>query len=151
MTTASLPLAPLYQRGARVRQADANVRAADADARAVSQSLSSEAAHAYYRVALAQVAVDAADDVSNWLDSLVVYNRSRVQQGALAEADLMRTELERIARVPRAACRQRSSRMHARHWLRTWASPRCGRCPCAWWSTRCRCECLPMLSRNAIA
>ena len=95
MTTATLPLAPLYQRGSRVRQAEANVRAADAEARGVSQSLISDAARAYYRVALAQVAVDAADNVSNWLDSLVAYNRSRVQQGALAEADLIRTELER--------------------------------------------------------
>ena len=103
MTTATIPLAPLYQRGARVRQADANVRAADADARVLAQSLTREAAGAYYRAAMAQVAVDAADNVSAWLDSLVAYNRSRVQQGAPGRG---RSDTHRAGTRPRSRRRK---------------------------------------------
>ena len=95
MTMASLPLAPLYQRSARVAQADASVRAADADARATSQRVALDAARAYYRTALAEVGADAANNLTRWLDSVVTYNRTRVQQGVTAEADLIRSELER--------------------------------------------------------
>lgn len=94
-TTASVPLAPLYQRGARVAQADANVRAADAETRATGQRVALDAARAYYRTALAEIGADAADNLSRWLDSVVIYNRTRVQQGVTAEADLIRSEIER--------------------------------------------------------
>lgn len=95
MTTATLPVMPWYQRGARVRQADAGVRAAEADVQATSQLLALDAARAFYRTALAQVSADAAQDLAEWLDSVVVYNTLRVQQGAAAEADLIRSQLER--------------------------------------------------------
>jgi cobalt-zinc-cadmium efflux system outer membrane protein len=95
MTTATLPLAPLYQRGARVRQADAAVRAADADARAARQRVALDAARAYYRTAVATVSADAAENLARWLDSVVAYNRTRVSQGVAAEADLIRSQLER--------------------------------------------------------
>ena len=95
MTTATMPLAPLYQRGARVAQADALVRAADAETRATGQRVALDAARAYYRTALAEIGADAADNLSRWLDSVVIYNRTRVQQGVTAEADLIRSEIER--------------------------------------------------------
>ena len=95
MTSASLPLAPLYQRGARVAQADASVRAADADTRVAAQRIALDAARAFYRAALAAVVTDAADNVVLWLDSVVTYNRNRVTQGVTAESDLIRSELER--------------------------------------------------------
>lgn len=95
MTMTSLPLAPLYQRGARLAQADASVRAATADARATSQRVALDAARAYYRAAMAEVGADAANNLTCWLDSVVTYNRTRVQQGVTAEADLIRSELER--------------------------------------------------------
>ena len=95
MTMASLPLAPLYQRSARVTQADASVRAADADARATSQHVALDAARAYYRAAMAEVGADVANNLTRWLDSVVTYNRTRVQQGVTAEVDLIRSELER--------------------------------------------------------
>jgi len=94
-TTATFPLEVLYQRGPRVRRADAELRAAEADAAADRQRLSLDAAHAYYRLALAQQQVAAAHDLVAWLDSLVAYNRTRVREGAAAEADLLRTGLER--------------------------------------------------------
>ena len=95
MTTAMLPLEPLYQRRTRVRRADAELRAAEADAAVASQRVALDAAHAYYRTALLQVGVDVARDLSAWLDTVVAYNRSRVEEGVAAEADLMRSELER--------------------------------------------------------
>jgi cobalt-zinc-cadmium efflux system outer membrane protein len=95
MTTVMLPLEELYQRGPRVRRATAEVRATAADAAATEQRVALDAASAYFRVALAQIALDAARDVSAWLDTVVAYNRSRVREGVTAEADLIRSEVER--------------------------------------------------------
>jgi len=95
MATATLPLEFVYQRGARVRRADAELAASRADAFAERQRIALEAARAYYRVATAQIELATAEDLLRWIDSLVVYNRARAQEGAAAEADLLRTELER--------------------------------------------------------
>ena len=95
MTRAMLPLESVVQRFPRARRADAELRAAEAEATADRQHLALEAARAYYRTALAQVAVEAARDIAAWLDSVVAYNRMRYEEGVAAEADLIRTELER--------------------------------------------------------
>ena len=95
MLTATLPLEPLYQRWSRVSGANAEVRAAEADAQADRQRIELDATRAFYRMARAQVALAAARDLTAWLDSVVAYNRSRVQEGVAAEADLIRSELER--------------------------------------------------------
>jgi len=95
MAIATLPLEPLYQRWSRLSAANAEVRAMEADAVAERQRVSLEAARAFYRAALAQVGLEAARDVARWLDSVVAYNRARVQEGVAAEADFIRSELER--------------------------------------------------------
>lgn len=95
MTTVTLPLEGLYQRSSRVRRANANVRATEADATAQLQRTELDAARAFYRVALTQVGVDVARDLAAWLDTVVAYNRVRVEEGVTAEADLIRSELER--------------------------------------------------------
>ena len=95
MATATLPLEDLVQRFPRARSADAAVRAAEADARAARQQLALDASRAFFRTALAQVSVAAARDLTAWLDSVVAYNRHRVEEGVTAEADLIRAELER--------------------------------------------------------
>jgi len=95
MATATLPLESIVQRFPRARAADAAVRAADADARAARQQLALDASRAFFRTALAQVSVAAARDLTAWLDSVVAYNRHRVEEGVTAEADLIRAELER--------------------------------------------------------
>ena len=95
MTTVMLPLEELYQRGPRVQRASAELRAATADAAAMEQRVALDAASAYFRMALAQIGLDAARDVSAWLDTVVAYNRSRVHEGVAAEADLIRSEVER--------------------------------------------------------
>ena len=95
MTTATLPLEPLFQRGPKVARANADVRAAEADAMAVRQHLALEASRAFYRVALGQVTVATSRDLAAWLDTVVTYNRSRVKEGVTSEADLIRSELER--------------------------------------------------------
>ncbi len=95
MTTATLPLEFLYQRGPRVARANADVRAAEADANAERQRVGLDAAAAYYRAGLAQIQAATTHDLLRWLDTLVAYNRSRVNEGVAAEADLIRAELER--------------------------------------------------------
>ncbi len=95
MTTATLPLESIYQRAPRVRRADAQLRAVRADAVGERQRIARAAAHAFYRTALAQTGVDVSRDVASWLDTLVAYNRKRVDEGAAAEADLIRSQLER--------------------------------------------------------
>src|SRR5881296_1024261 len=95
MVTAMLPLEPLYQRWSRVSGANADVRAAEADAQAERQRIGLDATRAFYRMARAQVALAAARDLTAWLDSVVAYNRTRVKEGVAAEADLIRSELER--------------------------------------------------------
>ncbi len=93
-STATVPLEFLYQRGARLHRADAELEAAQADAFADRQRVALDATRAYYRVALAEVELATARDLSSWLDSLVSYSRSRVAEGAGAGADLLRAELE---------------------------------------------------------
>jgi cobalt-zinc-cadmium efflux system outer membrane protein len=95
MTTATIPLEPLFQRSPRIRRADAELRATRADAIAERQRITGDAARAFYRTALAQVSVDVARDLASWLDTLVSYDAKRVDQGAAAEADLIRSQLER--------------------------------------------------------
>jgi len=91
----TLPLEPLYQRGSRVRSADAEVRATEAEAVAMLRRAELDASRAFYRTALAQVGVATSRDLLSWLDTLVSYNRARAQQGVAAEADLIRSQLER--------------------------------------------------------
>jgi outer membrane protein, heavy metal efflux system len=103
IVTAMLPLEPFYQRGALVHRAAAELRASEADTAAVGQSVALAAVRAYYRTALAQVMVDADADLVAWLDTVVVYNRNRVSEGAAAAADLLRAELERDRATAQAA------------------------------------------------
>src|SRR5437762_1472918 len=46
-------------------------------------------------VAARYPSLEAARALTAWLDSVVAYNRSRVKEGVAAEADLIRSELER--------------------------------------------------------
>jgi cobalt-zinc-cadmium efflux system outer membrane protein len=95
MTTAMLPLEPIYQRGARIRRAAAEVRVAEAEARATGQDVALDAARRFFETALAQIRLDAQRELYTWLDSVVTYNRARVKEGVAAEADLLRSQLER--------------------------------------------------------
>lgn len=93
-TSATLPLEPLFQRWPRVRGAEEHLRAADADYIRARQLVALDAARAFHRVAAAQVAVDAAEEIRARLAELVTFNRARVDEGVAAEADLIRTQLE---------------------------------------------------------
>ena len=97
MTTAMLPLEPLYQRGPQINRGAALVRAARADALSVRQRVALDAAGAYYAAALAEVRVSTARELAGWLDSVVEYNGNRVREGVAAEVDLVRSSLERDA------------------------------------------------------
>jgi outer membrane protein, heavy metal efflux system len=106
MTTVTIPLEALYQRAPRVRRADAEVRAAEADASAERQRVALDAAHAYYRTAVAQVGLEVARDLTGWLDTVVAYNRARAREGVAAEGDLIRSELERDRAVADVAMQE---------------------------------------------
>ena len=95
MTTAMLPLEPFYQRGPRIQRAQALMRASEADVLTQRQQLAVDAADAFYQAALAQVNVAATRSLAQWFDTVVTYNSARVREGAAAEADLIRSELER--------------------------------------------------------
>jgi cobalt-zinc-cadmium efflux system outer membrane protein len=95
MTTATLPLEPLYQRGPRIKRAQALIRAGEADVLTRRQQLAVDAAGVFYQVALAQVNVAATRSLAQWFDTVVTYNSVRVREGVTAEADLIRSELER--------------------------------------------------------
>ncbi|MEO7522030.1 MAG: TolC family protein, partial [Gemmatimonas sp.] len=122
MTTATLPLEPFYQRGARIEQANANVRGAQADAAYTRQQLSLDAAAAYYRTAMAQVEVATTRDIVTWLDSVVWYNRVRVTEGATSEGELLRSELERD-RMAAEEVMQRAELLRAQAALRAFLPP----------------------------
>jgi outer membrane protein, heavy metal efflux system len=95
MTTAMLPLEPFYQRGPRIRRAQALIRAGEADVLTQRQQLAVDAANVFYQVALSQVNVAATRNLAQWFDTVVTYNSVRVREGVTAEADLIRSELER--------------------------------------------------------
>jgi cobalt-zinc-cadmium efflux system outer membrane protein len=95
MTTAMLPLEPLYQRGPRIKRAQALIRATESDVLTQRQQVAADAADVFYQVALAQVNVDATRSLAQWFDTVVTYNSVRVREGVAAEADLIRSRLER--------------------------------------------------------
>jgi outer membrane protein TolC len=95
MAAATLPLEQFYHRGARINRADAEMRAAEARHRITRQKVLLNASTAFYGTALAQVRVASINALIVWLDSVVTYNAARVQEGAAAEVDLLRAQLER--------------------------------------------------------
>lgn len=93
-TILTLPLEGLYQRWPRVRRADEEVRAADAALAIARRQVMLDAAHAFYRVALAQVSAGATAETRSALARLESLNRLRVAEGAAAEGDLIRVQVE---------------------------------------------------------
>lgn len=85
----------LFQRQPRMDRADEEIRAAQADLAAAERRTAREIARAFYRVALAQVGVVAAEENRSAIERLVEYLRIRVKEGASPEADLIRAEVER--------------------------------------------------------
>ena len=92
---ATMPIDPLFQRSSRVAQADADLRAAQSGVQGAEQDAALQAAQAFYRVALAQSAADAARESRDGLQQVVEYLQARVAQGASAEGDAIRAEVER--------------------------------------------------------
>lgn len=92
---ATLPLEALWQRGARVGRANQDVEAAEADVVQTRRLVALDAARAFHRAALAQASVIGSREVTAGLDSLVRYTTARVREGATAEGDLLRLQVER--------------------------------------------------------
>lgn len=91
---ATVPLEPLYQRRPRVAQASQEVAAAEGAAETVRRQVASDTARAFFRVAMAQASVDAAEENRANLDQLVAFNVARVREGAAPEGDLIRVRVE---------------------------------------------------------
>jgi len=91
----TFPLESLFQRRPRVERADEEVRAAEAELAAAERRVARDVARAFYKVALAQVGVVAAQENRSAVDRLIEYLRARVAQGASPEAELIRAEVER--------------------------------------------------------
>ena len=90
----TLPLEWLYQRGPRLRRADQDVEAGRSALALARRTVALDAARAFYRVAAAQVAVRSAEDIRASLERLASFNRTRVAEGATAEGELIRVEVE---------------------------------------------------------
>jgi cobalt-zinc-cadmium efflux system outer membrane protein len=93
-TYVTLPIEPLFQRSPRVQRANEDIKAADAALSTARRQVALDAVHAFFRVALAQVSVDAAEENRAALERLASYNRSRVGEGATAEGELIRVQVE---------------------------------------------------------
>ena len=93
-TYVTVPLEPFFQRAPRIRRADADVKTAEIALVAARRAVALDAAHAFYRVALAQMAFEVADENRQGLERLVSYNQSRVTEGATAELELIRAQVE---------------------------------------------------------
>ena len=93
--SATLPLEPFWQRGARVARANSDVQAAEAELIQTRRMVTLDAARAFHRTALAQASVSATGAVVSGLDSLVRFTSIRVREGAAAEGDLLRLQVER--------------------------------------------------------
>jgi len=91
----TFPLEALFQRRPRIDRADEGIRAADAELATAERHTAREVARTFYRVALGQVAVVAAEENRAAVERLVEYLRVRVAEGASPEADLIRAEVER--------------------------------------------------------
>jgi cobalt-zinc-cadmium efflux system outer membrane protein len=98
-TYVTWPLEPLFQRSPRVQRADEDINAAQASVGLARRQVASDAARAFYHVALAQALADEAEENKERLDQLAAYNRARVDEGVTAEGDLLRIQVE----VDRAA------------------------------------------------
>ena len=92
---ATLPLEPFLQRTARTAQAEGEVQTARATVMMTEQRTATESVHAFYRVALAQASLNAAQENRAAIDQLLDYLRNRVAQGATAEGELIRADVER--------------------------------------------------------
>lgn len=125
MTTAMLPLEPFYQRGARIKRAAAEVRVAEAEARATGQDVALEAARRFFETSLAQIRLEAHRELYTWLDSVVTYNQARVREGVAAEADLLRSQLERD-RAGAEATRFEADLIRSRALLASFVAPDAG-------------------------
>lgn len=91
----TFPLEALFQRQPRIDRADEGIRAAEAELATAERHTAREVARAFYRVALGQIAVVAAEENRSAVERLVEYLRVRVAEGASPEADLIRAEVER--------------------------------------------------------
>ena len=89
------PLESFFQRQPRMERADWAIQEAEGEVVGAHRRVAREVTRAFYKVALARVAVSVAQESKAAVDRLVEYLRARVSQGASPEAELIRAEVER--------------------------------------------------------
>lgn len=99
---ATFPIEGLYQRWPRMRRADQELLASRSELVSTRRLVVLDATRAFYRVALAQASVDAAEEIESRLEALAAYNQARVAEGVAAEGDLIRIQVE-VARAATTA------------------------------------------------
>lgn len=93
-TYGTIPLEPLFQRTARIQRADQDLAVARANVMTARRHVSLEVARVFFRVSLAQIALQTQAENRAALDRLLEFNRARVSEGATAEVELMRVQIE---------------------------------------------------------
>jgi cobalt-zinc-cadmium efflux system outer membrane protein len=93
-TYVTWPLEPLFQRPPRIERADADLRSAELGLAAARRDVALNAVRAFYRVAFAQVSLAVAEQSRDSFERLLAFTRSRVNEGATAEVELIRAQVE---------------------------------------------------------
>lgn len=94
-SSVSYPVELGDKRRLRLQAADASVSLAEAQLADVIRQRLTDVKQAFYDVLLAQAARDQARQIRQTFDTLVEFNRVRVEEGAVAEAELLKVRLER--------------------------------------------------------
>jgi cobalt-zinc-cadmium efflux system outer membrane protein len=110
-TYLTIPLEPLYQRKPRIERAVYEIDVAGAQLLMARWMVIQDAVHAFDRFVLARLAVQNAADVRNGLESLVEFNATRVREGAIAEVELIRGQIE----LARAGLDETTARVELAH------------------------------------
>ncbi len=110
-TYLTIPLESLYQRKPRIERAEYEIAIARAQLLMTRWTVIRDAARAFDRFVLARLAVENEVDVRKGLESLVEFNTARVREGAIAEAELIRGQIE----LARAGLGETTARVELAH------------------------------------
>ncbi len=94
-SSVSYPIELGDKRRLRVEAADASIAVAQARLADVLQQRLAELKRAFYDVLLTQAARDYAQETRRTFDALVEFNQARLEEGAIAEGELIKIRLER--------------------------------------------------------
>jgi outer membrane protein TolC len=114
-TTVTLPLDLTFRRAALRAVAREQIGAATADSLTLVRELDASVGAAFWRLSLADALAEAAAAQAAAMEEIASFEETRLREGAVAEAVVLRTRLEADrARIALARARAESARAHAR-------------------------------------